>query len=192
MAITRPVPEIDLEALEPDNPLWRFALAFYGREGVSAACLALQDGLRVDVDILLLAIFAAVEKGVTLGPDALAAADDLVRAWRTDVVQVLRRLRTGLKSGPLPAPSPATDGLRNEIKAAELKSEQIELAILSAWLDRQAGHPSGAEPEAVPEAVARHFAADAAAVAAPEAGRALETLRRAIRAHGGGRPPLSS
>jgi len=187
-----PVPRIDIEALSLDNALWRFALDFYGREGVSPACLVLQDRAGVDVDILLLAIFAAVERSAGLDADALAAADALVRDWRSDIVQVLRRLRVGLKAGPLPAPSPATDGLRSAIKAAELKSEQIELAVLSAWIDGQPDLRPGAGPEAVPVTVARHFAADAAALEAPDVAGALQTLGRAIRRAVDDRPHIPS
>ncbi|MDQ0393279.1 TIGR02444 family protein [Labrys monachus] len=182
----------DSREISLDNRLWHFALDFYGREGVAPACLALQDGLGVDVNILLLAVFAQIRHGAALGPRDLAAADALVRDWRTGVVHALRRLRLQLKSGPDPAPSPLTDGLRSEIKAAELRSEQIEIALLSAWLDRTQPRPDDGAPaaETVPAAVARHFAPDAAALQAPAIAEALEVLRRAIRQAGGDRPTV--
>jgi len=41
--------------LDLDNALWRFVLPFYGRAGVSPACLTLQDKIGVDVNIVLFA-----------------------------------------------------------------------------------------------------------------------------------------
>src|SRR5258708_9156658 len=70
-------PEPFADIAEPDNDLWHFALAFYGRQDVSSACLVLQDQLGVDVDILLFAIFAGVERRVTLHTQDLAALDGL-------------------------------------------------------------------------------------------------------------------
>src|SRR5690242_2464950 len=111
--------------LELDNALWRFVLPFYAREGVSPACLALQDSIGVDVNILLLAIFAQVERGIVLDAQDLATADQLVQGWRAEVIQPLRRVRIRMKQGPFPAPSAATEGLRTRIKAAELEGEQV-------------------------------------------------------------------
>jgi uncharacterized protein (TIGR02444 family) len=183
MAGTDPLPPAGPEGLSLDNALWRFALDFYGREGVPGACLALQDRIGVDVDILLLAIFAQRAGGRALDREELGAADSLVRDWRTGVVHVLRRLRVGLKTGPAPGPSPATERLRNEIKAAELRSEQIELALLFDWLERRPGGRAAdaADGKTAPASVAGYFATDAAALAAPEVEAALQTLRRAIR-----------
>ena len=87
-------PAAPTNALELDNDLWRFAYSFYAREGVSPACLTLQDKLDVDVDILLFAIFARVERSILLDADDLAVVDNLVRDWRSEIVQVLRRART--------------------------------------------------------------------------------------------------
>jgi uncharacterized protein (TIGR02444 family) len=166
------------EALALDNPLWRFVLPFYGRDGVSPACLTLQDTLGVDVNLLLLASFAAVEHGLVLDEADLAAADGLVRDWRSEVVEPLRRVRNRMKAGPLPAPSPATEPLRNKIKAAELDGEQIALALLFAWFDRQPARRPGATDASAPEAVARHFHPQGAF--APKVDAALRTLSHAI------------
>lgn len=174
--------------LERDNALWRFVLAFYARDGVSAACIALQDELGVDVDILLLAIFAQVERGIALGADDLAAVDALVHAWRTEILQPLRRVRIALKSGPPPAPSPATEALRNRIKAAELEAEQIEIALLADWLGRQPARTSLAAGDNAASAVARYFASAAGKSMSAPANAALEALSRVIREAGAGNP----
>lgn len=166
--------------LDLDNALWRFALPFYARDGVSPACLTLQDQLGVDVNVLLLAIFAQVERGIMLDESDLATADSVVRDWRSEVIQPLRRVRTRMKAGPAPAPSPSTEPLRDRIKAAELEGEQIALAMLAAWLDAQPARPASAtaDPKHVPLSVARHFHAGAFSA---DVEAALETLLRATR-----------
>lgn len=176
------VQPIQAGSLDLDNPLWRFVLPFYGRDGVSRACLTLQDKLGVDVNILLFAIFAQVERSIMIDASDLAVLDALVRDWRDEIIQPLRRVRIRLKSGPAPAPSPTTDRLRNRIKAAELETEQIELAVLADWLDRQPPRPTKRIDEAkdIPLMVARYFQRQPADTFAPEVDAALDALSRAI------------
>jgi uncharacterized protein (TIGR02444 family) len=169
------------QTAELDNDLWRFACAFYARDGVAPACLALQEMLSVDVNILLFAIYARLARGIALDAADLAAVDALVRDWRHEVVRPLRALRTRLKAGPVPAPSAATDPLRNRIKAAELEAEQIELALLSRWLDRQPPRPAASTDAAsVPLTVARYFGAPVDDALPRDADAALAALTRAL------------
>jgi len=167
---------------ELDNELWRFVHSFYAIKGVSPACIALQDKLGVDVDILLFAIFAQVQRGILLDRSDLGIVDDLVRDWRSEIIQVLRRARTRLKAGPAPAPSSVTEELRNRIKAAELEAEQIELAVLADWLDRLPPRPAAVvEAMTVPLMVARYFDARPDHEAfAPEVDDAIRVLSQAI------------
>lgn len=170
-------------ATDLDNELWRFACSFYSGQGVSPACLVLQNKLGVDVDILLFAIFAQVKRGILLDTDDLRMVDDIIRDWRAEIVQVLRRVRAGLKNGPHPAPSSVTEGLRSRIKAAELEAEQIELAVLADWLDRQPPRPVNVvDAKTVPLMVARYFQAQPTERPfAPEVDDALRALSQAIR-----------
>ena len=178
--VATPDPFADIA--EPDNDLWHFALSFYGREDVSSACLVLQDQLGVDVNILLFAIFAGIERGITLDMQELAAIDGLVRGWRTDIVQVLRQIRKRLKSAPFS--SSATEELRNRIKADEIKAEQIELAMLAGWLERQP--PRRVDPPidalGILLLVARYFAGKTEALHARDVNDALRKLMQAIGA----------
>jgi uncharacterized protein (TIGR02444 family) len=171
--------------VELDNDLWRFACAFYARDGVAPACLTLQESLNVDVNILLFAIFARLARGVALDASDLGVVDALVRDWRHEIVQPLRRLRTRLKAGPAPAPSTASDHLRNRIKAAELEAEQIELALLAGWLDRRPSRPAASaapiDAASVPLMVARYFDARTVDAFPREAGDALAALSQAVR-----------
>lgn len=165
-----------------DNDLWRFALSFYASEGVAQACVTLQNALDLDVNILIFAIFAALQRGIVLSGTDLAAVDNLVGDWRKEIVEHLRQLRTRLKAGPAPAPSAVTDRLRNRIKAIELDSEQVELAMLAAWLEhRTTPHNEICYADRIPMQVTRHFLPGLSTAARPDIAAALNSLAEAIR-----------
>lgn len=124
------------EDLPLNGPHWSFAVDLYKRPGVSDACLWLQDTLGIDINVLLLVLFAASERGVALSPSDIAELDRAVAEWRSDVVVALRSVRRQLKAGPPPAPSPLTEALRDSIKSAELRAEQIEQAVLANWIEQ--------------------------------------------------------
>jgi uncharacterized protein (TIGR02444 family) len=107
--------------------LREFALAVYGADGVSPACLLLQDRWGLDVNLLLFAGYVGAAREQTLTPAALDTAAAHVEAWHRDVVRPLRAVRQRLKSGPAPAPNPATAELRERVKRLEIQAELIEL-----------------------------------------------------------------
>ena len=118
-------------AAETGQGLWDFALRLYGAPGVGEACLLLQDESNVDVPVLLFS--AWLEKNsVALSPTEIVRIDGLVAGWRNEVIKPLRAVRRRLKSGPHPAITQETETLRNGVKAVELSSEKIELAVLEA------------------------------------------------------------
>ncbi|CAN7672130.1 TIGR02444 family protein [Neorhizobium tomejilense] len=111
--------------------LWDFALRLYGARGVGKACLLLQDESGVDVPVLLFSAWLA-KNSVALSPTEIARIDGFVAGWRNEVIEPLRAVRRRLKNGPHPAPTQETETLRNSVKAVELSSEKIELAVLEA------------------------------------------------------------
>jgi uncharacterized protein (TIGR02444 family) len=154
-----PSPDHPPSDQETQAELWAFAVSFYDKDGIAAACLALQEEAGVDVVLLIFAMSAAVRLGVVLRAEELAAADHAVHVWRAEIVEPLRRLRRRLKTGPRPAPCSPTDRLRHGLKALELQAERIEFAVLSDWLGGLSRHPGGAaETVQIPELVVRHFA----------------------------------
>jgi len=178
-----PAPSTSSDTAHLDNAFWRFSLSFYARAGIAPACLILQNRLGIDVNVLLLSIFAAVERRHILSADDLRSADDTVAAWRSAIVAQLRRIRTDLKSGPPPAPSAATEDLRSQVKAAELKAEQIEQAMLLAWLDHRRSSLSTPPPLDADELLQRitgHFCAELTEAPDAEVAAAMRTLSEAI------------
>lgn len=169
-----------------EGPHWTFALELYSQPGVADTCLLLQDRSGVDVNVLLLSLFAAVRRGMTLDAGDLQHMDAAVAPWRDEVVVALRRLRRRMKSGPQPAPSEATENLRTKIKSAELHAEQIAQAVLVQWLDERT---RGREPACVDldrllRTVIAHFAGAPApghVVHDPKVGAAMQMLLTAVR-----------
>ncbi len=140
-------------------PFWDWSLTLYGHEDVAAACLTLQDRLGLDVNLVLFAIWLAIE-GRALDTAATAAATavgaagktadeaaanvDLACArlrelsaeagrWQAEVVGPLRASRRQLRAAPQGLPMTAVEALRSRVKAAELEAEQME-----QWLLQQA------------------------------------------------------
>lgn len=149
-----PRPELEAEC-------WAFALSIYARPGVAEACLALQNDAGVDVMLLLTVTFAAVKQRVLLAPDDIRALDEACRPWRDQIVRPLRTIRSGLKTGPQPAPSVPTEQFRSQVKALELAAEKLENKLLVECLPfkpTQEGAVSPAQLRTVLENVVLFFA----------------------------------
>jgi uncharacterized protein (TIGR02444 family) len=126
---------------------WAFALAIYARPGVAEACLTLQNEAGVDVMLLLTTTFAAVSHRVLLSADDIRALDEACRPWREQIVQSLRTIRSGLKTGPQPAPSEATEPFRSQVKALELAAEKLENKLLVECLPLRPPEEETVRPE---------------------------------------------
>jgi len=150
-------------------PEWRFAVTLYGRSGVAPACLALQDKWQVDVSLMIAMLYAGLVAARPIDAAAVAAADAAVAGWRTSVVQPLRRTRQEMKGMPALARHAAARDLREQIKAAELKAEQIELMELARWIaDRPASGDSRINAASIAAAVVSYFAGTDSATTDPE------------------------
>ncbi|MGH3638157.1 MAG: TIGR02444 family protein [Mycobacterium sp.] len=148
--------------IESRGEFQRFAVDVYGSDGVSTACVLLQDRCGVDVNVLLLAAYVGAAERSTFTDDEMAAAVARTGHWQRDVVGPLRAVRTRLRDGPPPAPSAATVALRERIKAIELDAEMIELdelADVAHHLEAKAALGDAAErASAAMHVVLRHSA----------------------------------
>jgi uncharacterized protein (TIGR02444 family) len=136
--------------MAPDPDFVRFALDIHGVDGVSPACVLLQDRCDVDVNVLLAAAFVGAARRMAFTDRELDGARNRTGEWQHEVVRPLRALRRRLVDGPSPAPNPATTALRERVKAVELDAEMIELdelADFSAALDLPAA-PGSADARA--------------------------------------------
>jgi uncharacterized protein (TIGR02444 family) len=115
-----------MPALELDNPFWRFSLAVYSAPGISTECLALQEAIAIDVNLLLFCAWLGAERQVVLTRADIDEISANVRVWHERIVRPLRGVRQALKivAGDTP--------LRAKVKGIELEAEQIEQAMLYA------------------------------------------------------------
>ena len=160
------------------SPFWTFSLRFYAAPRVPAACLALQDGSGVDVNVLLFALYAA-RRGRRLRAADVARLIDALSVWKDEVVVPLRLVRRALKEPPPVIDATAGEALRNRVKAVELEAERLEQeALFAAFPLDDLGVPA---PD--PAAAARaNVAAHAEALGATFDAGAVETLLTAFNA----------
>jgi uncharacterized protein (TIGR02444 family) len=135
-----PRPELEIDC-------WAFALAIYARPGVAEACLTLQNEAGVDVMLLLTTTFAAVNHRLLLTTDEIRTLDEACRPWRVQIVWPLRTIRTGLKTGPQPAPNEATEPFRSQVKALELAAEKLQNKLLVECLPLRPPEKETVRPE---------------------------------------------
>jgi uncharacterized protein (TIGR02444 family) len=113
------------------SPFWRFSLRFYRQPGVADACIALQDGCGVDVNLLLFLLWLATAKRGVAHGDVEALYAKTV-PWRDDVVAPLRTVRRKLKAGSALVEAAAAEFFRTRIKAVELEAERLQQEALFA------------------------------------------------------------
>lgn len=118
----------DAEA-RTDTPFWRFSLQFYRQPGVADACIALQDGSGVDVNLLLFVLWQASCERL-LSADEVEKLDDQARGWRDLTVIPLRELRRKLKGAPTLVEPGRQEAFRNKVKAVELDAERLQQEAL--------------------------------------------------------------
>jgi uncharacterized protein (TIGR02444 family) len=149
---------------------WTWALEAYARPGTAEACLDLQDAHHQSVPLLLWAAWAAQE-GRPLGFGDLMDGSSLAARWDEAAVAPLRVARRTLKPFAAGIADDAREALRGEVKALELKAEQI----LMARLEEMAPAPEGGRLD-VEDAL--NEAAQAWAFIAPQAAlaRLAQTL----------------
>ncbi|HLJ19788.1 MAG TPA: TIGR02444 family protein [Stellaceae bacterium] len=114
----------------PASPFWSFTLAVYQKEGVSPACIALQDRLGLDVNFLLLCLYAG-SRGRALGADDVARLEERVAPWRKNVLHPLRAVRRWLKEQQLLEKAPS-DQLRRGVLGYEIESEGVQQRLMEA------------------------------------------------------------
>lgn len=122
--------------IDLDGDVWRFACEFYGVASVSDACLRLQDKWGMDIVCLILVLYSHAIRERPLSAAEVTSLKASMKFWRQETVLPLRALRRRLKAPPAGFPAQETEALRGMIKKAELRAEQIQLAMGERWLSR--------------------------------------------------------
>jgi len=126
--------------LELDNAFWQFSLSIYGQADVAEECLALQETIGIDVNVLLFCAWLGT-RGIVLRKEDIAAASETVEAWSKNVVRPLRGVRQRMKG----LYNNEFADLRERVKALELEAEQVEQAILFAQTKKIQGSGAGVD-----------------------------------------------
>jgi uncharacterized protein (TIGR02444 family) len=114
------------------TPFWRFSLKFYGQSGVSDACIALQDGCGIDVNLLLFLFWLASERQL-LSPDEVKKLDATIKSWRELTIIPIRDTRRKLKGAKTFVDPAKQEALRDKVKAVELEAEKLQQEALYAF-----------------------------------------------------------
>jgi uncharacterized protein (TIGR02444 family) len=172
----------------PGNALWTFSLATYGRDGVAPICLRLQDEGGADVNLVLAALWLAVERRIALVPVDAKALVEETAAWRDGVVRPLREARRAAKTASV-LDEGGRERFRTRLKAVELESEKIEQEFLYTFATRRWPAPGSAEePGTARENLRVLLEVQCGRDFAVHAGEAIADLARHARAAAGDPP----
>lgn len=114
--------------------IWEWALETYANPGVPEACLALQDAHGQNTSLLLWAVWAEAAD-----PEVLGRAAEATRRWEALALVPLREVRRALKPASPPVADAAREGLREDVKAAELRAERVLLETLAQMAREASG-----------------------------------------------------
>lgn len=125
-------------AFAKGNPFWEFANRAYAVEDVEKACLALQNRLGLDVNMVLFCVWLAYrgDRGGSLAQH-LAGALKLSRDWQSRMIEPLRSCRNNLKeaieTGNISgADKDAALALRERLKTDELELEAMQIMAMAS------------------------------------------------------------
>jgi uncharacterized protein (TIGR02444 family) len=135
---------MQMNELAANEACWNFVIKLYAKQGVSQACLVLQDQSGVDVSFLLTTLFYSARRQVGLTAEEIEKLDRHISDWRNETVLPLRNLRRRLKEGNPAVKGHSAGELYRQIKAAELLAEQLEIGALVQQLEQISGNPESA------------------------------------------------
>ena len=110
--------------------LWAFSLERYGRPGVSEACLALQDRLRVDVNVVLLCLWTAQEGQHLTKTTLTEIINGRPGSWHRDIVLPIRTARKAMKGRTAGGDGSRVEAVRDRVKTVEIACEKLEQRLL--------------------------------------------------------------
>jgi len=160
-------------SLELDNTFWQFSLSIYSQADVAEECLALQQAIGIDVNVLLFCAWLGT-RSIALSREDIVAAAANVDAWGENVVRPLRGVRQQMKA----LYRNGFADLRERVKALELEAEQVEQAILFAHAKTSHGPGAGVDRhKAIGENVNQYLKTMSASASAP---RLIAVAQRTI------------
>ena len=158
-----------VETIAKGNLLWDFAVWAYAQPGVEQACLALQNRLGADVNMVLFCAWLASRgAGTAALAKSLDAALKLSREWQGTLIAPMRICRQNLKavietSALAGSDRAAASALRERIKQSEIDLEQLQIlalhALASGGADQSVARPPAEQKADAFNALTVYFAA---------------------------------
>ncbi len=108
-----------------EDIFWNFSLALYRQEAVKEACLTLQDGSNLDVNLLLYCCWAG-QGGQILTHNQLRRLHTLSTSWQGGILRPMRQVHQRL------AKEEGAEGTYQAAKSFELQLERVEQSRLLA------------------------------------------------------------
>ncbi len=111
------------------DDFWSFSLRFYSDHAVEDSCLALQDGCGADVNIVLLAFYAAsCCTRLTTLPSS--HTNTISQEWRENVIAPIRQSRRAFKNSILGVRAQSLRPFKLSLQVMELEAEKIGQRLL--------------------------------------------------------------
>lgn len=129
-------------------PIWDFVLGYYRQQGVSESAIALQDGVGVDVNMILFLMWCAAQKRSLAAGEVKTVSEKSI-GWQHEVVVPVRAVRRLLKENAPLVEQEAALAFRKKVQALELEGEQLQLNAMAAMnlKSSQAASPEAAARE---------------------------------------------
>ena len=119
------------------HPFWDYSLDVYRRDGVSPALITFQDRHNLDVNILLLCLWAGQSGCGELDDSDFGHALAVSANWNPEIVCAIRDVRIRLRQEIALVPKALSDAVRKKLLELEIECEHVEQLSLVAGISHQ-------------------------------------------------------
>ncbi len=127
------------------HPFWDYSLDIYGREGVAPALITFQDRHNLDVNILLLCLWAGQSGRGELDDSDFGHALGVSANWNPGIVCAIRDVRIRLRQEIALVPKDLSDAVRENLLELEIECEHVEQLSLIAGLGQKENQAGSSE-----------------------------------------------
>jgi len=119
------------------HPFWDYSLEVYRRDGVSPALITFQDRHNLDVNILLLCLWAGQSGRGELDDADFSHVLSVSANWNPEIVCAIRAVRIRLREEIALVPKDLSDAVRKKLLELEIDCEHVEQLSFAAGLGRK-------------------------------------------------------
>ncbi|MEE9451284.1 MAG: TIGR02444 family protein [Gammaproteobacteria bacterium] len=120
------------------HPFWEFSIAMYSQQEAKQGCLALQERLSMNVNIILFICWLAQTGRGRLQRNDFIKITHLLNRWHNAITQTLRGLRRLISKAFIPQNIQAC---KQDILSQEIAAEQIEQLMLAKHFEQLSSAP---------------------------------------------------